>query len=327
MLGGLLSVISAACFGLNNATVRRGVVTGSVLQGLIISVPIGVPLFFLCALAAGSLEAVAGFSQFETMLLASAGIVHFVIGRYCNYRALKAMGANLTGPVQQGTLLVSLGGAMLLLDEYLTPLRIIGIVLVFLGPAVMLHGRRSTRGAPHAPTAFQPKYAEGFTFSILSTLAYGSSPLFIRSAFEEGGWGVGAALAGGLISYTAATAVVLLFMARRSQINHVLATDRRAVPWFVWSGVNVCAAQVFRYMALAVAPVSVVAPIMQIQVVFRWIFAWTINREHEVFDKWALIGMLVSLAGTLALSVSTDLVLGLIPLPAAVVDLAHWRWP
>ena len=93
MLGGLLSIISAACFGLNNATVRRGVVTGSVLQGMIISVPTGVPLFLLGAAIFGSLDAIFGFSRFAFVLLSTAGIIHFVLGRYCNYRALKAWGA------------------------------------------------------------------------------------------------------------------------------------------------------------------------------------------------------------------------------------------
>ena len=37
-------------------------------------------------------------------LLSLAGIIHFAFGRYCNYRATKAMGANLVGPVQQGSL-------------------------------------------------------------------------------------------------------------------------------------------------------------------------------------------------------------------------------
>jgi drug/metabolite transporter (DMT)-like permease len=328
MLGSLLSVISAACFGLNNATVRRGVVTGSVIQGLIISVPSGVPLFFVCTLLAGSLDLVLGFSTETLLLFAAAGVVHFVFGRYCNYRALKAMGANLTGPVQQCTLIVSLGGAMWFLNEYLTPLRIIGIILVFLGPAVMLNGRKSSPAKPRSASEFQPKYVEGFTFSILSTVAYGSSPLFIRAVFEHGGGtGIGASLAGGLVSYIAATIVAVLFVLRKSQIDHILATDRAAVPWFVWSGVNVCAAQIFRYMALAVAPVSVVAPLMQLQVIFRWIFAWMINREHEVFDKWALIGTAISLVGALALSLSIDFVLNLIPLPATLVEIARWRWP
>jgi drug/metabolite transporter (DMT)-like permease len=334
VLGGLLSVLSAACFGLNNATVRRGVVTGSVLQGLIISVPIGVPLFFLAALAAGSLDELGRFSSMSLFLLGCAGVVHFVLGRYCNYRALKAMGANLTGPVQQLSLLVSLAGAVLLLNEYLTPLHIIGIILTFFGPAVMLRGRAKARTAPGAAadnvrpaSKFEPKYGEGVTFALLSTLGYGSSALFIRAAFESGHSGIGASIAGGLVSYAAATCAMVVFFIKRSQIDHVLSTDRHAVNWFIWAGCNVCGAQLFRYMALAVAPVSVVAPLMQLQTVFRWIFGWTMNRDQEVFDIWTFLGMAISLVGAFALSVSTDVVLDLAPFPDWLVTIARWRWP
>ena len=36
MLGALLALASAAMFGMNNAAVRRGVLTGSVLQAMLI---------------------------------------------------------------------------------------------------------------------------------------------------------------------------------------------------------------------------------------------------------------------------------------------------
>ncbi len=53
MLGALLAFASAAFFGLNNAMVRRGVMNATVLQGLVITVPLGVPLFLAFALAWG----------------------------------------------------------------------------------------------------------------------------------------------------------------------------------------------------------------------------------------------------------------------------------
>ncbi len=60
MLGGLLAICSAATFAFNNASVRRGVLTGSVAQAMAITVPIGVPLFFLAALLTGRLGDVFG---------------------------------------------------------------------------------------------------------------------------------------------------------------------------------------------------------------------------------------------------------------------------
>ena len=62
MLGTFFAVCSAACFAFNNASVRRGVLSGSIIQGMAITVPIGVPLFFILTLVTGNLATVAGFS-------------------------------------------------------------------------------------------------------------------------------------------------------------------------------------------------------------------------------------------------------------------------
>lgn len=324
MLGGILSLLSAATFGLNNAAVRRGVLTGSVLQGLVVTVPIGVPIFVVCCALLGGLNELFGFSLESTLYLAAAGIVHFAIGRYGNYRGIQSWGGNLAGIVQQSSILITLCFAIALLGEYLTPLRIIGIALIFLGPVVMLPGRKRFEQKA-ARANFVPKYGEGFFFSMLAALCYGTSPILVRAALENRS--LGTSLAGGTISYVAATLAIGVVLLNRKQLNHALATSSVAMRWFAISGVFVCFSQVFRYMALAVAPVTVVAPILQLQAIFRTVFAWLLNREHETFDIWVLLGIAVSLLGALALSVSTDFVLNLIPLPATLVDIAHWHWP
>ena len=82
-----------------------------------VSVPFGVPFFFVALLIFGSLSELATFTWMEMFWLACAGIVHFVIGRYANYRGAKAMGANLVGPIQDVNILVSLSFAVFLLGE------------------------------------------------------------------------------------------------------------------------------------------------------------------------------------------------------------------
>src|SRR5262245_65314508 len=91
-----------------------------------ITVPIGVPLFFVATWMAGDLAALFDFSPQAALALAAAGIVHFVWGRYCNFRATRAMGANLVGPLQQVSLVLTLLLAILILGEALTPLRLLG---------------------------------------------------------------------------------------------------------------------------------------------------------------------------------------------------------
>ncbi len=334
MLGGLLALLSAAAFAFETATARRGVLTATVTQALAVTVPLGVPIFLLATLAFGGFAAAAGFSTGAVAYLAVAGILHFVWGRYCNYRASKAMGANLVAPVQQSNMLVTLALAIVILGEHLTPLRVLGIVLVVLGPALTYERRRTTAtpvvAADEAdttggPAPFRPNYAEGYAFALLSATGYGVSPILIRLALENRE--LPASLAGGLISYAAAALALALLLLLPGRLRHVRALDRGAAKWFVISGVCVCFAQMLRYMALTLAPVTVVTPIQRLSMVFRLYFSRLINPQHELFGGRLVAATLVSLLGALALSLSTELVQALLPLPDAVAAALNWRWP
>jgi len=344
VLGGFLALLSAATFALDNATARRGMLTGSVSQAMSITVPLGVPIFFIAVLIFGGLGTIGSFSPVSMLWLALAGIVHFVWGRYCNYRATKAMGANLVAPVQQCSLIVTLALAIWILGEWLTPLRLIGIGLVVLGPALAYErndkttkpNERATHRAetavetdaaiePARRAAFQPKYAEGYFFALLSSTGYGVSPILVRMALE--GKGLALSLAGGLISYLAATVAFALVTLWPGQIRHLRTLDPRSARWFTVSGILVCFSQLFRYMALAIAPVSVVTPIQRLSLVFRLYLSRLINPHHEVFGGKVTMATAVSLVGALALSLSTEVIQGVIPLPDSIVSLLNWHWP
>ncbi len=332
MLGGFLALLSGATFALNNAAVRRGVLTGSVAQAMAITVPIGVPMFLLAAVASGTLPGITGFSQNGVLILCLAGVIHFIWGRYCNYRATRAIGANLAAPVQQANLIISLGLAIWILGETLTPLRIFGIGLVLLGPYLAMRTTKETAPiteqavkAETKPAVFQPRYAEGILFAFLSATGYGVSPILVRIGLEDKG--LAAAIPGGLISYMAGTAVMVLFLLLPGQLRHALAIKSEPAKWFTFSGVMVCFSQMFLYMAMAIAPVTVVSPISRLSILFRLYFSQLLNPDHEVFGGKVVLGTVVSLLGALALTLSTDLVTSLVRLPDSVVQVLHWQWP
>lgn len=92
----------------------------------------------------GGFQMLADFSRTSLALLVLAGVIHFAWARYCNYRATKAMGANLVAPIQQYSLVITLVLAVVWLGELLTPLRMIGIALVVIGP-VLTGGKTRSR--------------------------------------------------------------------------------------------------------------------------------------------------------------------------------------
>jgi uncharacterized membrane protein len=354
VLGGFLSLLSAATFAFETVATRRGVLRGSVAQAMAITVPLGVPIFLLFALAFGAFQTLAGFSTRAIVCLACAGVVHFIWGRYCNYRASKAMGAILVAPVQQSSMLITLALAIGILGERLTLLRVIGIGLVVLGPALTYDTARraaSAKGEPTGPAQsgrpddrlsdavlqtatpadaakramFRPDYAEGYLFALLSATGYGVSPILVRFALENKALGAG--LVGGLISYSAAALAFALILMWPGQWRHVRALDPAAAKWFAVSGVCVCFAQMLRYVAFVLAPVSVVTPIQRLSLIFRFILSRIVNPQHEVFGGRIVAATLVSLVGALALSVSTEVVQAALPLPDWALAALNWRWP
>ena len=60
MLGVLYAALGAFTFALNNVAMRRGVVTGSVLQGMAMTVPIGGLSFLVMTVAFGELGQLVG---------------------------------------------------------------------------------------------------------------------------------------------------------------------------------------------------------------------------------------------------------------------------
>jgi drug/metabolite transporter (DMT)-like permease len=326
MLGGFLSLLSALTFAYSNAGLRRGVLTGSIAQAMAVSVPIGIPIFLLPMLVSGASDALFAFSTRDIWLLVIAGVVHFAWARYCNYRATKAIGANLVGPVQQLSLIITLVLAVFVLHETLTPLRIVGIALVAYGPWLS----REDRSHPSMAflgtgDAYRAAMAEGYLYALLAAVGFGISPILIRMAFEKET--IAAGIAGGFVSYVAATVPVVLIWFMPGQWRHLRETKREAAKWFVLASIGVCLSQMFRYMSLAIAPASVVTPIQRLSIVFRIYFGHAMNKGHEAFGGRVIAGTVISLIGALALSVSTQTVLDLIPLPPALVSLATWHWP
>lgn len=306
MFGALLALASAAFFGLNNAATRRGVLTATVLQGMAITVPLGLPVFLLFMPLVGGWAELWGMSAEVALWMAAAGIVHFVIGRYGNYRATQALGANLSTPVQQLSILVSLVLAVALLGEEVTGLKVIGLVLVLVGPGVVLARRRQGR-AKAAAKAMVLDYRAGFVWGAVCALGYGVSPVMIAHALG-GAQSIPLALAGIVVSYGAATVVVAILIVAAGGRRYLSGIGTGATAWFVLSAVCVALSQMLRYMALAVAPVSVVTPIQRLSVLFRVLFGAVINRDAEVFDGAVLAGIGLSVAGTVALASETGFV-------------------
>ena len=321
MLGGLLALVSAVTFAITNAAVRRGVLSGSAVQATTLSIPVGAPVFLLALGLGGGFGVFGQLPQASIIAFAVTGVTHFIIGRYANYRAIGAIGTNLAGPVMQFNLVVSLALAVLFLGETLTLPRIVGIILIFVGPAVV--SREGAKRARQAAAAaeFKPRMLEGYAFAVLSAICYGMSPVLLR--YAGGGRGLNVVLAGGVISALSASIIIVALLAAPGHWREIRSVGPEATKWFLFSGVMVYVSQIFYYMAIALAPVTIVAPVAALSNIFRIHASRWLNPRHEIFGPQVLVATAVSFLGVLVLSISADA----LPLPAAWSALLGWHWP
>ena len=333
MLGILYAALGAFTFALNNVAMRRGVVTGSVLQGMAMTVPIGGLSFLVMTIAFGELGHLVLFPAVAIAWLAGQGLVHFVLGRYCNYKSNQLMGVNLAAPVVQLQVPVAMVLAVATLHEKFTVLQTIGTVLMLGGSFVTQRnaGKGGKKAAAPAGTApepaakpeFRPRVAAGYILALGAALCYGASPLMARKAFLSApGTGPTAA---GCIAYAAATLFFALILFKPGSWRDIRGTSRENLPWFLSSAVLVAVSQAFVYASLAVAPLMVVTPILQLSLVFRLFLSQCINRDYEVMNAAVLVGAFTAVLGSILVSIDTDALATLLALPPSLGDFLRYR--
>jgi drug/metabolite transporter (DMT)-like permease len=257
------------------------------------------------------------------------------------------MGVNLTAPVVQLQVPFAMMLAVVTLHEKFTVLQAIGSALMLGGSFITQgnagKGKKKALVLPTVPTSvstvssqeelaapapkpkptFRPRVFSGYIFGLAAAICYGSSPLMVRQAFVHAP-GAGTA-AGGCLAYAAATLFFSLILLKRGSWDDVRRMKRDNLPWFLASAVLVAVSQAFVYASLAVAPLMVVTPILQLSLVFRLFLSQLINRDHEVMNTAVLIGAFTAVLGSIVVSLDTDELTTLLGLPPSLADFLSYR--
>jgi drug/metabolite transporter (DMT)-like permease len=336
MLGAIYATLAALTFAMNNAAMRRGVLTGTAVQAIALTVPLGGLCFLVMAIVTGEIWAINSFPFVAACWLAAQGVLQFVVGRYFNYEANRLVGVNISAPVVQLQVIVTMLLAVVLLKEEFTVLQAIGTVLMLGGSfGTQLHkpvSPASTRSqeatttsrTPNAKPAFKPRYLPGVMCGLGAAIAYGVAPLLVRAAFES--TPVKNILAGGVIAYATATIVLLVLVFFLAPVRqHIRTVNRHSATWFAAAAALVAASHGFVYASLAVAPLMVVTPILQLSLIFRIFLSQLLNREYEIMNAAVIIGSIVAVVGSIGVSMNTDYLLAVLRIPPFLVDILRVR--
>jgi drug/metabolite transporter (DMT)-like permease len=302
MIGIILALLSSASFSMNSVMSRRGVAAASASAGAFITVLMGVPMFLIAALVTGQLFNAGDVELNAYVLLSMAGMLHFGVGRYFNYRSIGAIGATRATPAQGLATPYAILIAFIFLGESINLPMAIGIVLVLAGPMIMVERKKQPAKQPAggsgtgAPPQFELRQVDGYLSSMAAVLAYGTSPILIRAALQDT---TDLSIYGGLVAYVAASLALIATLAHPKRRGLVADLRLPAIKLFIGSGFFSFLAQLLRFAALAVAPVAVVNPLMRTGSIFTLIFSMTFNRHLEVINRKVAAGILLSVAGVL----------------------------
>ena len=302
MLGLVCAVMSAVAFAANDTALRRGILFASVYKSIIITVPIGFPVFLLAITLTNSWSSFLALDLAQFLVFGSAGIIHFIFGRYFGYKTIESVGATQAGPIVQLGLLISVFFAYHLFDEEITNTHIIAIFLIILAPMIILLGHE---GDKLTRSGIEMKYKAGLFWGLSCAICYGISPLLVKSGFSN--YSLEITILAGFISYISAIFFLILIMtSTRVRIRDIIEMDKRALKWFIITGFMGSSAQLLRYIALGLIPISIVEPIHRTSVIFRVIFGFIINRNHEIINIRVLLGVALSIIGMYLLILQID---------------------
>ncbi len=289
----VFAIIGALAFAVNSIFTRRAVIkVVDAAIGVLITVPMGVPFFMLILIATGQTGSVVSFSWQSYAWLSAAGIVHFVVGRSLMYNCVKLVGANRAQVIVRVSPLVAVILGISVLNEPLTWELAVGVLLIVCGLIVIVLNPQMFRGG-HGLLSGIPYKA--FLFGIGTGLAWGISPIMVKL-------GLGASVspvAGAFISYTAATLILGISLWNHNRRDSLVGMSGRAAGLFCLVGLLSNTAQLLKYIALSMAPASVVVPIFSISPVFLLVLSFMFNRKLEVFTPAVIMGTIAVVVGTI----------------------------
>lgn len=297
MIGALFALASAAALGLNTAIVRKGVRWAPPYYLIIFSLTAAVPVFVVLAFVTGQGQRAGELAGSDYALLGLAGALNFIGGRYSNFMAIQAIGANLTAPLRTMSTLVSAVLGFTILNEEVTELRLIGLALIIAAP--LLAFSRPAQMRVELKSGTKLKLAEGFSFSGIAALSYAFSNFLLGYVLV----GTNLSILGAAVAHAAASAVMLVTLALPRNRYGLSSLGKNSLYVFLLVSATMISAQVFRFAAFERAPVSVVSALIETLAFFGLGFAYLINRDHELFTRQVVAGVGFAVVGAIVLTI------------------------
>ena len=277
----LLSVLSALCFGAAAVTSRIGLRSLDARAGAAISVPTATVLFLI--VSPFTLD-IAGFVLLAALLFALVGLFFPALVTIVTFKSNQRLGPTVTSAVSGTAPLFALAAASLCLGERIPAQAVVAAAGVVAGVWLLSWNPRAVRPG-FAGWALLLPLSGALLRGIAQVIAKAGLLLWPNP------------FAASLLGYCVSSAVVISadrLSRSRTRIKTNSAT-RRGILWFGVTGVLNGGAVLLMYVALSMAPVSTVAPVVASFPLVTALLSSLVLREERVTLR-AMAGALVTVS-------------------------------
>lgn len=240
----LLAIASAVCFGLGMVTARIGLRVLDARSGAAISIPAAAVLFVI---AAPFTITISSFHLSAALIFAAVGLIYPALVTLLTFRSNEELGPTVTSAISGTAPLFALLAAALFLGERVPPQAAVAALAVAAGIALLSWQPGKSPSRLSGRALFWP---------VAGALVRGVAQAGAKAGLLLWGNPFAASVIGYLVSAAAVTGADRLRGGPRRTIT------RAGLLWFVLTGLVNGSAMVLMYSALAIAPVSTVAPVI-----------------------------------------------------------------
>lgn len=236
-----------------------------------------------------------GLTRLSLVSFAIAGILGTLIGRALNFISIAKIGASRTAPILASWALISTVLGVVFLDETLSAVHGVGIVLVVVGVAVIawLTSNDNPEGLSRR------ELLVGLLIPFGAAVAVGWEPIFANVGFDEGT----PPLVGLAVKSIAAALGFGLYLWWDDDLPDQSMLRGTNARWFVLAGLLNTVFLLGYYVALSIAPVNVVSPIIVTNTLFVVVLAALFMPERLERVTWGLFtAAAVVVAGVLLIT-------------------------
>jgi uncharacterized membrane protein len=291
MLGIALALLSAMSFGLSQILVRRNLDKSNYLYIALTVTIMGNIVLWPLALAFTDLNTV---NPEGLLLFVFAGLLAPAIARLFYFKGMQTAGISANASIFATYPLYTSITATLLLGEALTTENWIGLACIIAGVIFVGRSLNNDQINNH-----KNKSRKGLIVPILGSVAIAFSQI-IR---KEGLTIYNEPMLGVAVGYTTTLAVYLLTIAF-SQKNQTQKFSRQDIKLFWKPGIGIATGWLLSFLALSQEMVSIVAPLLQTELLFIILFGYLFLKKLENFSLKLTASAILIVVGVILISIN-----------------------